>query len=245
MSNFANGGHGKCKWEAGGRRCGNTEVDGLEYCVLHVPDDLLEEAEEITGAYRCRHDFGTPDPCRQYAVAGTRPPHCEKHGANIGSMQRERGRQNLIEERLAIRLAEIMEGEGQLIVSPDPIGDPLTELLATAAEVRAVKEVLRLISAQLFSQQRLRYAHSKVGEQLRTEILLYERALDRYTKLLIDIAKLRIEERLAGVQESTAVMLEKALDAALEESGVGLDGKSGARKAFRRHLKVVQGELVS
>ena len=34
--------------------CTHHEVLGLEYCVWHMPDDLLEEAEQITGWKRCR-----------------------------------------------------------------------------------------------------------------------------------------------------------------------------------------------
>jgi hypothetical protein len=241
VSNLAHGlGENRCRWPGG---CRNFEVDGLEYCVLHVPDELLDEAEDITGVRRCRNNFGTPDACRSYAAEGTVPPQCSEHGANPGSVRRAIGTRRVVEGQMAERLAMIMGDEGERLLHPDPIGDPLTELLALAAEIRAVKEVLRMIAARLFSQDRIRYAHSKVGEQLRIEILLYERAVERYAKILIDISKLKIEDRLAGVQEETARMLETALDAALEESGIGIDGITGARKAFRRHLKVVQGEL--
>lgn len=234
-----------CQWDRDGTRCSNWEVDGLEFCVLHVPDDLLEEAEDVTGLSRCRHAHGEPGACRRYAVTGTRPPACDNHGANAGSVRRTQAEMGLHEGRLASRLAEIMEASGEMLLHPASIDDPLTELLETAAEVKALKEVLRIIAAKLFSENRIRYAHAKVGEQLRIELLLYERAVERFAKILIDISRLRIEDRLAGVQEQTAQMLERALEAALEESGVGLDKQLDARKAFRRHLKVVQGQLAS
>src|SRR5215831_18089746 len=206
----------KCQWYRDGRRCGNWEVDGLEYCVQHVPDDLLDEAEEVTGIRRCRQRFGQPDACRRISAAGTVPPACENHGANAGSVTKREGVAREYEGKMAERLAGIMADSGEKLLAPRAIEDPLTELLDTAAEIRELKEVLRVIAAQLFSQQRIRYAHAKVGEQLRVEILLYERAVERYAKLLIDIARLRIDERLAGVQEQTAQMLERAVEAALE-----------------------------
>lgn len=230
---------------ASGERCGNWEVDGLEFCVQHVPDELLDEAEETTGVYRCRHGFGEDGACRNYAVAGTVPARCKNHGANQGSVMWKRAVENQFTSQVSDRLADIMQANGETLLHPTAIDDPLTELLELAAEVKALKEILRLTAANLISQQKVRYNHAKVGEQLRIEILLYERAVERFAKILIDVSKLRIEDRLAGVQEQTAQMLERALDAALEESGVGLDGISGARKAFRRHLKVVQGNLAS
>jgi hypothetical protein len=236
-----------CLWTdtRSGERCGIKEIDGLEYCLHHVPDDLLEEAEEITGINRCRHDFGTPTACHQYAVTGTVPTRCKNHGANIGSKTYKEAARRDVEARVSDRLSEIMAENGGLLLHPTAIGDPLNELLDLAAEIGALKEILRLTTANLIAQQKVRYNHPKVGEQLRQEILLYERALERFARILIDISKLRIEDRLAGVQEQTAQMLERALDAALEESGIGLEGITGARRAFRRHLKVVQGELAS
>jgi hypothetical protein len=68
-----------------------------------------------------------------------------------------------------------------------------------------------------------------------------ERAMDRLGRLLFDIAKLGIEERLAGIREKTALMLEAALDAALAASGVDLDRQAAARETFRRHLVVLPG----
>lgn len=228
-----------------GERCGNYEVDGLEFCLQHVPDDLLEEAEENTGMHRCRHGFGTGDPCRQIAVNGTEPLRCKNHGANIGSHMWKKAVENEFNAQVNGRLTAIMQANGESLMHPTAINDPLNELLELAAEVKALKEIFRLTAANLIAQQKVRYNHAKVGEQLRVEMLLYERGVERLAKILIDVSKLRIEDRLAGVQEQTAQMLERALDAALEESGVGLAGITGARKAFRRHLKVVQGELAS
>lgn len=220
-------------------RCGNWEIEGLEFCLKHVPDEYLEEAEDVTGMHRCRHAFGQPDACRNYAVENTNPPCCVNHGANLGGSQRQGAAILTIEQQAAQRLAEILSEGGEKLLHPEAVADPLSELLDLAAEMKAGKELLRQVTGYLYSKDRIRYAHSKVGEQLRMEILLYERALERFAKILIDISKLKIEDRLAGVREQTAAMLERALDMALEDSGVGIEGKHKARESFRRHLKVV------
>lgn len=228
-----------------GGTCGNWVVDGLGACILHVPDDDLEEAEEVTGVRRCRRDFGTPDACRRYAVANTEPPACDTHGANRGSNTWKGAIARGVENRLSDRLAAIMAEGGEYLLRPPAIEDPLSEMLDLAAEVKALKELMRFSVADLVAKNQVRYSNAKVGEQVRAELLLYERALERTAKILTDISKMRIEERLAGVQEKTADMIERAVNAALEESGVTLEGQVRARKAFRRHLKVVQGTLAS
>lgn len=239
-------GHVRCRFTAKtGSRCGNWEVDGLEFCVQHVDDELLEEAEDIVGKRRCRHNFGQPDACRQYAVSNTVPPQCKNHGANQGSASWTNAQARAVEGSITDRLQAILADHGERLMSPSPIGDPLTELLHLAAEMGEFRQIMREQVADLIRQNRLGYSNAKVGEQLRYQGVLYERALERFAKVLIDVSKLKIDERLAGVQQQTADMLERALDAALEESGVGLDGIGPARKAFRRHLKVVQGQLAS
>jgi len=87
-----------------GMQCRNQEIDGLEYCLQHMPDDLLEEAEWLRGAWRCR----VRDGCRQYAVTGTLPPMCMNHGANLGSVQRRQAAIRVIEQQVAERYAEIL-----------------------------------------------------------------------------------------------------------------------------------------
>src|SRR5215813_12770035 len=60
----------RCKGiTAASQFCREFEIEGLEYCLHHVPGDLLEEAEEITGMRRCRKPG-----CTEYAVEGAEPP---------------------------------------------------------------------------------------------------------------------------------------------------------------------------
>jgi hypothetical protein len=220
-------------------RCGNDEIEGLEFCLLHVPDEYLEEAEDVTGMRRCRHQLGAPDACHNYAVDGADPVACTRHGMAPGSFAMRQTMHRTVEGKLGERLAGIMADGGEKLLRPDPVSDPLSELMELAAEVKAVKELLRAKVAPMFANDQLRYAHSKAGEQLRMEVLLYERGLDRLARLLLDISKLNIAERLTGIRKQTADMIERAIDAALEESGVGFEGKQVAREAVRRHLKIV------
>ena len=87
-----------------GLPCTQKEIRTVGWCLAHVPDELLELAEEIRGAQRCR----VRDGCRQYAVEGTLPPMCKVHGANIGSVQYRQAAMRVIERQVAVRIAETL-----------------------------------------------------------------------------------------------------------------------------------------
>jgi P27 family predicted phage terminase small subunit len=116
-----------------------------------------------------------------------------------------------------------------------PVTDPLSALQRLAGRAAAWEDIIGEKVNELHS---LRYS-TEGGEQLRAEIAVMERAMDRLGKLLVDIAKLGIEDRLAGVREATARMLEEALAAALQKSGADLTGQDAAREEFKRRLRVV------
>lgn len=218
-----------------GTPCANREVEFLGACLQHMPDDLLDEAEEITGWKRCRLRFGEPDACRYAAVKGTVPPRCKNHGANKGSYQSKLAAERVVEGNIADRLVVILADHGEKLMAPDPIGNPLAELLDLAAEIKAFKEIMRSVTAYLVARQEMRHGH-RVGEQLRAEVMLYERAQERLAKILIDISKLGIETRLAAIEVTQAAMIERALNAALNASGLGLVEQQSARQVLQREL---------
>jgi hypothetical protein len=83
-----------------------------------------------------------------------------------------------------------------------------------------------------------------MGEQTRAEIQIYERALDRLGNILIQIAKLGIEDRLAKVDERMLGNLERALVMALESTGLNLAGIDKARRTLKRELYAIEGKVI-
>jgi hypothetical protein len=82
----------------------------------------------------------------------------------------------------------------------EPLTDPVKVLADLAGEAVAMKDYFR---SQI---DQLRYEH-RAGEQLRAEVALYERAMDRCVKVLTDIMRLGIAERRARIEEAQAVMM--------------------------------------
>jgi hypothetical protein len=238
MAHFPGEGIVKCLGlTSRGVPCGNNEIEGLEYCLHHLPDDLLEEGEQITGFRRCRERFGQPDACRYFAVEGTEPPACKNHGANAGSVTSREAGLRVIKGGIDSREADRLVTHWESIISAPPVVNPLEELQKIAGEMLAWKNIARSAVAGLQERQ-WRYA-GKTGEQIRAEILVYERALDRVERALVNIAKLNIDQRLAAISERRMDAVERALTLALQASGCDLEGQSKARTVLRRELKSV------
>jgi hypothetical protein len=216
-----------------GRGCSFLEVEGMEYCLHHMPDDRLEEAEQITGVKRCHQHPDGYYRCLEYATDGT--DHCASHS------QRAKGTKVKIQfAREALdRAAEIISTYGERLANPDPVADPFAELMAVAGELREWKNTLRAMVTNL--EGKLRFNGGDSGEQTRAEVILYTQAIRDLSVVLRDIAKLNIDERMVAIHKQTADMMQRALDAALERAGVGLDKQAEARETFRSHLTLVQG----
>lgn len=136
------------------------------------------------------------------------------------------------------KAAALNDRAGRLLYKHDaePVTNPLEALQRLAGRFAHAEEVIGDTVNELHSW---RYEGKESGEQLRAEIGMLERAMSQLGRLLVDIAKLNIEERLAAVREKTAVMLEEALAAALMKSGANLEGQAAAREEFKRRLRVV------
>lgn len=117
-----------------------------------------------------------------------------------------------------------------------PVENPLTALQALAGRALALEQAIGDIVNDLTS---IRYGSDAGGEQLRSEVAVLERAMDRAGRLLVDIAKLNIEDRLAKVTEAQTAMVADALAAVLGEMGLSPEQQRDARSRVGRHLRAV------
>ena len=119
----------------------------------------------------------------------------------------------------------------------EPCGDVLEALRRLAGRALALEETIGKLVNNLTS---IRYESGGEGggEQLRAEVAVLERAMDRCGRLLVDIAKLNIEERMARVTELQVQQVSAALTAALGEMGMNSEQQRDARGRVARHLRV-------
>jgi hypothetical protein len=152
---------------------------------------------------------------------------CPAHGGSIGRVKAAAQR-NL----LAGELRSMLERHGRDV----PITDPLSALQEHAGKVRSWFDFLEdRISS-------LRHSSQWDTEQIRGEVELFTRAQETVGKILVDMAKLKIDERLVAIEEGKVQMLFDALKAGLVAGGVTGPGPTQAAfAAAGKRLRLIPG----
>ncbi|MBN6054530.1 hypothetical protein JYK22_21490, partial [Nonomuraea sp. RK-328] len=176
-------------------------------------------------ARKCKGRKTNGEPCNNYAITGGLV--CHAHG----------GRAKQVKAKAAERAAEDKIRAQLARMDVAPVADPLTELAKIAGQVVAWKDTLADKVNELSS---LRYS-TEGGEQLRAEVALFERALDRCEKFLTAMARLNIDERLARISEQQADVIIKAITTVLDELGLSAEQQAEARRGVARRLRVASG----
>ena len=168
-------------------------------------------------------------------MPGVEPPRCYFHlGRKADVVKAEVNLRNA-----AVALLEQQRVTAEKHGLPADLPDPLQALLDLAREAAAWKEALRSLVGELTS---IRYRLA-TGEQLRAEVVVYERAMDRLGRLLVDIARLGVEDRLARVAEHQLRAVEQAMLDTLDELApiLGFDRDDDRiRPVLAKHLRKVE-----
>ena len=99
---------------------------------------------------------------------------------------------------------------------PTPIHNPVAALLAVAAETRAWQEILRARVSELIDiVYESRDEEGAMIEREKAVVALYERSLDRTSRVLSSLVKLDLETRRVVLEEAQTEMMFRALQAAL------------------------------
>jgi hypothetical protein len=150
---------------------------------------------------------------------------CRKHGGGAPQVRAAAARREAEDE--------VRRGLAQLDVTP--IEDPFTELSKLAGQVVVWKDQLADKVNELTA---VRYEAMGAGtEQLRAEVALFERALDRCASVLGLIAKLDIDTRLARISERQADAVIRAVDAAISAAGITGPAAVQAKQVAARELR--------
>jgi hypothetical protein len=175
-------------------------------------------------ARKCSGHRTDGQPCGAYAVNGARV--CSAHGGQAPQVK-AKAEERIAEERIRKELARL---------DVVPVDDYLGQIALIAGQVIAWKDAL---AGKVNALSSLRYEGTRAGEQLRAEVALWERALDRCERFLSAMARMNIEERMAKVTEAQAAMAQKALLATLGEMGFTPQQQRDAQARLGRHLRAV------
>lgn len=150
------------------------------------------------------------------APCGNRPARgstvCWKHGGKAPQVK-AKALERAVEEQARRALRKLTGERG----TAEPVANPLLELSKIAGEALRWKEI---IAGQVAQLEQLRY-QGVSGEQVRAEILLFERALDRCAAVLATIVRLNIDERLATITEQQGHILASVITTVLEQLDLG------------------------
>jgi hypothetical protein len=141
-----------------------------------------------------------------------------------------------VQEQKAMAAARRMMGDVDL----SQYSDPVKALEFAIGYSRKLATRLALVVDSIPDDQ-LAY-RGRLGDQVRGELTACRRALSDLRGAAAEALKIGLAERQVGVRERMAAMLERALDAALQASGVGLDERSRTRAVFRRNITIARPE---
>lgn len=150
---------------------------------------------------------------------------CRKHLGNAPTVARAAERER-IEAETRVELARL---------DVVPVDNPLGELQKLAGQVLAWRDAL---AGRVNSLTDIRFRDEHGGEQLRSEVVLFERAMDRCERVLVAMARLNIDERLVKITLEQARLTNEVLKGALDD--LGIDRHDGeVRKVMARRLRMV------
>jgi len=117
---------------------------------------------------------------------------------------------------------------------------PVTNPLAVYAEFAGrVMVWMNTMDGLLDDLRSPRFLDDKGAEQIRGEVQLFERAMDRCNSVLAAYARLKIDERLVAITEGQKSMVIAAIDRAFAAAGITGEAAAGAKQVAARHLRVV------
>ncbi|MEV8324522.1 hypothetical protein [Kitasatospora sp. NPDC056731] len=173
---------------------------------------------------------GSAEHCGLRAGWGTDHPgtgRCKLHGGRTPG-QNIKAAHQIAEREVRAVLAEL---------DVQPVDDPLTALAQLAGQVVAWQQAIAEIVNRLGED--VRYEGRAGAEQLRAEVGLYERAMDRTNTVLSTIARLDIDGRLARIEEAKAEFLMNAVQAGLAAIGVTGEQATTVKQVMARKLRAV------
>jgi hypothetical protein len=182
------------------------------------------DGRRYCGAKKRQPPYG---PCTQPAGWGTDHVghgRCKLHGGRTPTVAKGAA-ESALEEQARTELAKL---------DVRPVENPLTELQLLAGQAVAWKNTVAGLVNRLGS---LRY-EGESGEQLRAEVGLWERALDRCEKVLTAMARLDIDERLVKISEHQGKLVTAAIMAAFVDIGLSHEMQQALRPAIARHLRL-------
>jgi uncharacterized Zn finger protein (UPF0148 family) len=192
---------------------------------------LSDKPQEYDG--RCHAKTRAGDACRRTPKRGF--VVCPTHGGQLPK----------VKNAAALRVASMdatREALERLKSDKSKSHDTITEMDRLAAEAIVFKDVCRDRLNVLLATEDMRY-EGKTGEQLRSEVVLYERALDRCNTILSTSVRLNIHEKRVELEKQKAILVAAAFRETLSEMEFTRDVAATAMQVFSQKMRAISAEM--
>lgn len=162
---------------------------------------------------------------------------CKYHLGNTPAQRAAAQKQRAVAiERVALADSDDIRTRFGIAVPEAAIDNPLAAYRDLAGRVVSWVETCEKMLEKVKDP---RYMHEYAGEQLRAEVVMFERSMGLCNQVLAAYGRLKVDERLAAIDEAKADMILRALEAGLAEIGVAGPRALEAKAAVARHLRLV------
>lgn len=208
-----------------GTQCRQPIPPGKEFCDRHwVPPE-----KRCTARYSPHNLEGKAGlPCTNRKMTGQQI--CGFHGGHA-FQNKAAGLRRVAEEKLERQVSNTLAR-----LDVEAVDNPLAALSQLAGQVVAWQNAL---ADKVNALSEVRYQDARGGEQLRSEVALYERAMDRCNTVLGTISRLNIDERMAVINEKQTDRVIAAIEAVLDFLGVTGDQAVAAKRIAAQKLRAV------
>jgi hypothetical protein len=174
----------------------------------------------------CRKDEETGErrQCKNPAIRGATV--CRMHGGSAPQVR------NAADQRVDEAIANAKIAQFLSTHQIEPVENPLEALRELAGEIVAVKGWLR------DQVTHLEHESSVQGEQIAAVMQLYSNFLDKSERVLVNIAKLNIDERLSHIQHAQAQIMVLVWQDAVKKM-------FGTSPEKQEQAKVLIGQLIA
>jgi len=187
------------------------------------PDEVIEaeivEDDSMSIVAQCQHFTAKGVQCKRAPVETY--PFCQTHLSSAS-----------IDDIALVRSKDVSFAD----IRGRKVTNPLDELSYLVSEVLTYKDYCAMQVAKLRGDERY---EGRGGEQLRAEVALYERSLDRAGKMLVEWSRLNIDERLARIEEAKAAAILEVIRRALMAAELDEDTRKIAENLAIKELKAL------
>lgn len=191
----------------------------LQSEVDRIRDDTLD---------RCTATNANGEPCKKYPMKGATT--C---GSHTPRPAKKRAESNRVMD---------MAKKKSVLYNPDapPVTDPVAELQMLAGQLKWMHDTL---GEHVNALERLTTYSNEGVEQIKAVIGLWERTISQYNKILVDMTRLGIEERMTVMRERFGDAIIEAIRSTINDQSVQLTPaqQQALTMAAQEHFKLALG----